>query len=60
MGTWPTRRVAVVLVEHDLALVESVVDRLYVLNFGKVLASGPVDDVLSDPEVRRAYLGSTA
>ena len=52
--------VAVVLVEHDLALVESVVDRLYVLNFGKVLASGPVDDVLSDPEVRRAYLGSTA
>ena len=40
-----TRRstgVAVVLVEHDLALVESAVDRLYVLNFGKVLASGGV------------------
>jgi branched-chain amino acid transport system ATP-binding protein len=58
-----TRRstgVAVILVEHDLALVESAVDRLYVLNFGEVLASGPVDDVLGDPEVRRAYLGSTA
>ena len=48
------------LVEHDLALVESTVDRLVVLNFGKVLASGPVDEVLADPEVRRAYLGSTA
>ena len=58
-----TRRstgVAVVLVEHDLTLVESAVDRLYVLNFGEVLASGPVDEVLGDPDVRRAYLGSTA
>jgi branched-chain amino acid transport system ATP-binding protein len=52
--------VAVLLVEHDLALVESAVDRLYVLNFGKVLASGGVDEVLGDPDVRRAYLGSTA
>jgi branched-chain amino acid transport system ATP-binding protein len=58
-----TRRstgVAVVLVEHDLALVEATVDRLYVLDFGKVLASGGVAEVLADPEVRRAYLGSTA
>jgi branched-chain amino acid transport system ATP-binding protein len=52
--------VAVLLVEHDLALVESAVDRLYVLNFGKVLASGGVDEVLGDPDVRCAYLGSTA
>ena len=51
---------AVVLVEHDLALVGAAVDRLYVLNFGKVLASGAVDEVLADPEVRRAYLGTTA
>jgi branched-chain amino acid transport system ATP-binding protein len=55
-----TTGVAVVLVEHDLALVESAVDRLYVLNFGKVLATGAVDEVLADPDVRRAYLGSTA
>ena len=52
--------VAVLLVEHDLALVESTVDRLVVLDFGEVLASGGVADVLGDPEVRRAYLGSTA
>ena len=58
-----TRRstgVAVVMVEHDLALVESTVDRLVVLDFGKVLATGTVGDVLGDPEVRRAYLGITA
>jgi branched-chain amino acid transport system ATP-binding protein len=58
-----TRRstgVAVVLVEHDLALVESTVDRLVVLNFGRVLASGQVAEVLAEPEVRRAYLGTTA
>lgn len=58
-----TRRstgVAVLLVEHDLALVESAVDRLVVLNFGKVLATGAVDDVLAEPEVRLAYLGTTA
>lgn len=58
-----TRRstgVAVLLVEHDMALVESAVDRLVVLNFGKVLASGRVDEVLAEPEVRRAYLGTSA
>jgi len=58
-----TRRstgVAVVLVEHDLGLVESTVDRLVVLNFGKVLATGGVAEVMAEPEVRRAYLGSTA
>lgn len=51
--------VAVLLVEHDLALVESAADRLVVLNFGKVLATGGVEHVLADPDVRRAYLGST-
>ncbi len=52
------RETAVVLVEHDLQLVESSVDRLCVLNFGRMLASGPVDQVLADPEVRQAYLGT--
>jgi ABC-type branched-subunit amino acid transport system ATPase component len=49
----------VVLVEHDLQLVESAVDRLCVLNFGRMLASGRVDEVLADTEVRRAYLGAS-
>jgi ABC-type branched-subunit amino acid transport system ATPase component len=48
---------AMVLVEHDLDLVRRVVERAYVLDFGKLIASGPVEDVLADPAVRRAYLG---
>ena len=52
--------VAVVLVEHDLVLVEAVVDRLFVLDQGRLLASGPVGEVLANPAVRLAYLGSTA
>lgn len=54
------RDTAVVLVEHDLHLVESVVDRLCVLNFGRILATGGVEEVLADPKVRQAYLGSGA
>ena len=38
----------------------TVVSRLYVLDFGRIIADGPPDEVLADPEVRRAYLGDTA
>jgi len=48
---------AVLLVEHDVEMVQSLVTRLYVLDFGTVIASGPTDDVLGDAAVRRAYLG---
>ncbi len=51
------RGTAVLLVEHDLEMVQRVVSRLYVLDFGMLLATGPTDEVLSDAGVRRAYLG---
>ena len=54
------RGTAVLLVEHDLAMVERVVDRLYVLDFGRLLASGDRDEVMADPSVRDAYLGEGA
>ena len=48
---------AVLLVEHDMELVGEVVDRLVVLDFGRLIADGPIDEVLADPTVRKAYLG---
>ena len=51
------RNTTVLLVEHDLDLVGQVVERLYVLDFGKLIASGPVTETLADTSVRRAYLG---
>ena len=48
---------AVLLVEHDVEFVRSFVDRLYVLDFGTLIAAGPTADVLGSDEVRRAYLG---
>jgi branched-chain amino acid transport system ATP-binding protein len=51
---------SVLLVEHHMDVVMSVCDRLYVLNFGEVIASGAVDQVRSDPAVIAAYLGVQA
>lgn len=49
--------VTVVLVEHDVNLVMDTCDRVAVLNFGQLLAEGPVREVRHNPEVIRAYLG---
>lgn len=51
---------AILLVEHDVELVSSFTERCYVLDFGIVIAEGPTVEVLADPAVRDAYLGSAA
>lgn len=51
---------AVILVEHDVAMMRRFCDRLMVLNFGRVLAEGTPDDVLDTKEVIDAYIGSGA
>jgi branched-chain amino acid transport system ATP-binding protein len=53
------RGMAVLLVEHNLAMVAEVVDRTVVMDLGSVIASGDFDHVMSNPEVRTAYLGTT-
>ncbi|MFD1812252.1 ABC transporter ATP-binding protein [Rhodococcus gannanensis] len=50
--------IGVLLIDHDMSLVLDVCDRLYVLDFGKVIAQGPPAQILDDPAVVAAYLGS--
>jgi branched-chain amino acid transport system ATP-binding protein len=49
---------SVILVDHDMTLVQSVCTWTAVLDFGRLLASGPTGDVLHNPDVLAAYLGS--
>ena len=53
------RGVSILLVEQNAAMALSVANRAYVLETGRVVLEGPAQEVLENPEVRKAYLGET-
>jgi branched-chain amino acid transport system ATP-binding protein len=51
---------AIVLIEHDMALIRALSTRVVAMNAGRKVTEGAVADVLAHPEVVRAYLGAIA
>jgi urea transport system ATP-binding protein len=51
-------RHTIIVVEHDMAFVREIAERITVMHLGQVLAEGNVADIEKNPKVREAYLGS--
>ena len=50
-------KLTVLVVDHDMALIMRICNRIYVLDGGKIIAAGQPEQIRDDPEVARAYLG---
>jgi branched-chain amino acid transport system ATP-binding protein len=51
------RNLTIIIVEHEMGVIERITDRCVVLNFGRKIAEGPYREVASDAQVQEAYLG---
>jgi ABC-type branched-subunit amino acid transport system ATPase component len=51
---------SIVLIEHEMNVIERITDRCIVLNYGKKIADGTFADITADANVQTAYLGEAA
>ncbi len=51
------KNLTLIIVEHEMGVIERITDRCIVLNFGRKIAEGPYRAVAADPHVQEAYLG---
>jgi branched-chain amino acid transport system ATP-binding protein len=54
------RALTIIIVEHEMGVIERITDRCVVLNFGRKIAEGPYRSVAANPQVQEAYLGVSA
>jgi len=54
------RGITIVLIEHDMGVVMDITDRIMVIDWGRKIAEGIPDEIKSNPEVIKAYLGGEA
>jgi branched-chain amino acid transport system ATP-binding protein len=55
-----TENVSIFLIEHDMNLVMSLSERIYVMDYGRLIATGTPAEVKNNPDVIKAYLGEEA